>query len=148
MINFTSVRIIKIILFLFVLHIVSCTKNEINKNPYLHEVSFEKIINLNLPQYDNLRYSGGSIYLENGGIKGLLLFNINDQIMAWEASCPNQYPSSCSTMRIDGVQSICDCDNYKYSLATGQLLSSTENDAYPMKLYFSEKNGNSVRISN
>ena len=72
----------------------------------------------------------------------------SNQIFAWEASCPNQYPSSCSTMRIDGVQSVCDCDNYKYSLATGQLLSNTENDAYPMKLYFSEKNGNSIRISN
>jgi nitrite reductase/ring-hydroxylating ferredoxin subunit len=138
----------KIIALLFFLFTISCTKNEMNKNPYLHEVSFEKVINLNLPQYDNLNYNGGAIYLNSGGIKGLILFNFSNQIFAWEASCPNQYPSSCSTMRIDGVQSVCDCDNYKYSLATGQLLSSTENDAYPMKLYFSEKNGNSVRISN
>ena len=69
-------------------------------------------------------------------------------IFAWEASCPNQYPSSCKTMEIDGVQTVCNCDDYKYSLATGQLLSNSENDSYPMKLYFSEKNGNSVRISN
>jgi len=51
-------------------------------------------------------------------------------------------------MEIEGVQSICNCDNYKYSLATGQLLSETNKNAYPMKMYFSEKNGNSVRISN
>ena len=51
-------------------------------------------------------------------------------------------------MEIDGVQTVCNCDDYKYSLATGQLLSNSENDSYPMKLYFSEKNGNSVRISN
>ena len=146
--NFNTVKTRKIIALLFFLFIISCTKNEMNKNPYLHEVSFEKLINLNLPQYDNLNYNGGAIYLNSGGIKGLILFNFSNQIFAWEASCPNQYPSSCSTMRIDGVQSVCDCDNYKYSLATGQLLSSTENDAYPMKLYFSEKNGNSVRISN
>ena len=44
-----------------------------NKNPYLHEVSFEKVINLNLPQYDNLNYNGGAIYLNSGGIKGLIL---------------------------------------------------------------------------
>ncbi|MGY8946369.1 MAG: hypothetical protein ACKVJS_04865, partial [Flavobacteriales bacterium] len=100
------------------------------------------------PQYDNLKYSGGSIYLQSGGIKGLLLFNINDQIMAWEASCPNQYPSSCSKMTINGVQSVCSCEDFKYSLATGQILSNSEKESYPMKLYYSEKNGNSVRISN
>ena len=126
----------------------SCSKNQLNNNPYLQEISFEKVINLNLPQYDNLKYSGGSIYLQSGGIKGLLLFNINEQIMAWEASCPNQYPSSCSKMTINGVQSICSCEDFKYSLATGQILSNSEKESYPMKLYYSEKNGNSVRISN
>ena len=126
----------------------SCSKNQINNNPYLQDISFEKVINLNLPQYDNLKYSGGSIYLPSGGIKGLLLFNINEQIMAWEASCPNQYPSSCSKMTINGVQSICSCEDFKYSLATGQILSNSEKESYPMKLYYSEKNGNSVRISN
>ena len=81
--------------FLFIFfEIISCSKNQLNDNPFLQDISFEKVINLNLPQYDNLKYSGGSIYLSSGGIKGLLLFNINDQIMAWEASCPNQYPSS------------------------------------------------------
>jgi nitrite reductase/ring-hydroxylating ferredoxin subunit len=115
----------------------SCSKNQLNNNPYLQDISFEKVINLNLP-----------IYLQSGGIKGLLLFNINEQIMAWEASCPNQYPSSCSKMTINGVQSICSCEDFKYSLATGQILSNSEKESYPMKLYYSEKNGNSVRISN
>jgi nitrite reductase/ring-hydroxylating ferredoxin subunit len=141
-------RLFKYVSLALILNFISCSKNEINKNPYLHEVSFEKVINLNLPQYDNLNFNGGALYLNSGGIKGLILFNFNNQIFAWEASCPNQYPSSCSTMEIEGVQSICNCDNYKYSLATGQLLSGTNENAYPMKMYFSEKNGNSVRISN
>jgi nitrite reductase/ring-hydroxylating ferredoxin subunit len=86
--------------------------------------------------------------VENGGIKGLLLFNINDQIMAWEASCPNHYPSECSKMSISGVQSTCSCENYNYSLATGQMLSEINERTYPMLSYFSEKNGNSIRIFN
>ena len=138
----------KHVLILIVILICSCSKNEINRNPYLQNISFEKTINLNLPQYDDLNYNGGAVYLNPGGIKGLILFNFSNQIFAWEASCPNQYPSSCSTMKIDGVQTVCNCDDYKYSLATGQLLSSSETNSYPMKLYFSEKNGNSVRISN
>ena len=138
----------KHVLILIVILICSCSKNEINRNPYLQNISFEKTINLNLPQYDDLNYNGGAVYLNSGGIKGLILFNFSNQIFAWEASCPNQYPSSCSTMKIYGVQTVCNCDDYKYSLATGQLLSSSETNSYPMKLYFSEKNGNSVRISN
>ena len=138
----------KHVLILIVILICSCSKNEINRNPYLQNISFEKTINLNLPQYDDLNYNGGAVYLNSGGIKWLILFNFSNQIFAWEASCPNQYPSSCSTMKIDGVQTVCNCDDYKYSLATGQLLSSSETNSYPMKLYFSEKNGNSVRISN
>jgi hypothetical protein len=51
-------------------------------------------------------------------------------------------------MTINGVQSICSCEDFKYSLATGQILSNSEKESYPMKLYYSEKNGNSVRISN
>lgn len=128
--------------------ITSCSKEQINNNPYLQNISFEKTINLNLPQYDNLRYSGGSVYIQSGGIKGILLFNMNDQIMAWEASCPNHYPSDCSTMVLSGVQSNCKCEDYKYSLATGQLLSSGNENNYPMLSYFAQKNGNSIRISN
>ena len=44
-----------------------------NKNPYLHEVSFEKVINLKLPQYDNLNYNGILItYCAKGLIKRIL----------------------------------------------------------------------------
>ena len=38
---------------------------------------------------------------------------------AWDANCPNQYPSSCSQMRINGVNAKCNCDNFEYSLFTG-----------------------------
>ena len=138
----------RLLLLLIFFGTFSCSKNQLNNNPYLQDISFEKVINLNLPQYDNLKYSGGSIYLQSGGIKGLLLFNINEQIMAWEASCPNHFPSDCSTMIIEGVETKCNCEELKYSLATGQILSNTNESQYPMLLYYSEKNGNSIRISN
>ena len=68
-------RLFKYVSLILILNFISCSKNEINKNPYLHEVSFEKVINLNLPQYDNLNFNGGALYLNSGGIKGLILFN-------------------------------------------------------------------------
>ena len=80
------IRMKSILILSFIL-ITSCSKNEINRNPYLQNISFEKTINLNLPQYDNLNYNGGAIYLSSGGIKGLILFNFSNQIFAWEHSC-------------------------------------------------------------
>ena len=150
---FTKLRLMnffkKIIFFyVFLFLLSSCSKENLNRNPYLKPISFNKTINLNLPKYDNLKYSGGSVFLENTGIKGVLLFNLNEQIMAWESSCPNHLPSSCSTMEIKGVQAECKCENYQYSLATGQILNLNGNDIYPMLSYMSEKNGSSVRISN
>jgi len=126
----------KYVLILFFILISSCSKNEINRNPFLQNISFEKTINLNLPKYDDLNYNGGAVYINSGGIKGLILFNFSNQIFAWEASCPNQYPSSCSTMEIDGVQTICNCDDSKYSLATGQLLSGSGSEFLPYEIIF------------
>ncbi len=135
-------------LFIILINIFSCSKENYNTNPYLETFPFEKNINLNLPLYDNLRFSGGSIIINNIGIKGVILFNLNDQIMAWEASCPNQYPSDCSKMEIEGLQSECKCNGYKYSLATGQILNANLEKSYPMLSYRTLRSGSSVKIYN
>ncbi len=132
------------------LFILGCTSTEIERNPYLPEVPFRLEINLNLPQYDNLRYSGGSLFSVQGGVRGLLLFNLNDNVFAWEASCPNHVPSQCSTMEINGVLANCSCENYEYSLATGQVIGNpkTETKLYSMLNYRTSKSGNTVIVSN
>ena len=51
---------------------------------------FNLEINLNLPQFDQLRYAGGSMKINQGGLNGVLVFNINgENFVAWEATCPN-----------------------------------------------------------
>src|SRR6056300_314508 len=109
--------------FFLALLLLSCTKNNVERNPYLPETRFDQSINLALPAFDNLNYQGGSLYWASGGIKGLLLFNLAGNIMAWEASCPNHVPSSCSTVQINGVTASCSCEDYQYSLDTGQPLT-------------------------
>lgn len=129
---------------------MGCDKSAVDRNPNLTETSFEFPINLNLPQYDNLRFSGGAQYIAQGGIRGLLVFNLNNQFLVWEASCPNHTPSNCSTMSIVGVLSKCSCEDYEYSLATGQILTenSSDNKLYSMLNYRAQKSGNTVIISN
>ena len=138
------IKRISLILCIFLFN--SCEKQDENINPFIPDVSFEKTINLSLPNYDNLNYNGGSYFLQNVGVKGVILFNLNNSILAWEASCPNEKPSNCSTMEIQGLQVECKCNSNLYSLANGQPLKI--NNSYPMVAYFTQKSGNSLRIYN
>lgn len=135
-------------LIVLTLIILSCEKSYDNDNPFIPDVRFEKIININLPTYNDLKYNGGSYYINGLGVKGVILFNLNDNIIAWEASCPNEKPSDCSTMEIKGLQAECKCNSNLYSLANGQPLKINTNNSYPMVAYFTEKSGNSLRIYN
>ena len=94
------------------------------RNPFLPELDFEFSVNLNLPLYNNLKFTGGSILINDFGHKGVILYNLNNNnYLAWEASCPNHKPNSCSKTEINGSLAVCRCENYQYSLATGQLIN-------------------------
>ena len=85
------------------------------------------------------------------GHKGIILYNLNNNnYLAWEASCPNHKPNSCSKTKILGSLTKCDCENYQYSLATGQLLNPSLNDSnqYPMINYGVRISGNNLIIYN
>ena len=130
--------------------LLGCSKTAVERNPFLLENNFDQSINLALPAFDNLSYAGGSMYWPNGGIRGLLLYNLNgNTIMAWEASCPNHELKSCSTLQTDALVSptaSCSCEDYQYSLATGQPL--TEGATYSLLFYKVQKSGTVVRIYN
>ena len=129
----------------------SCQKNNLDRNPYLQEFEFEYSVNLNLPQYDNIKYAGGNILIPQIGIKGVYLFNLSgNSFFAWEASCPNHNPNNCSQMKNIGVLIQCECENFKYSLATGQLIDEATEPKkyYPLLNYPVKKNGSNLIISN
>jgi len=141
----------KFLLLFILINIFYCSNDEFDRNPYLYEISFSHSINLNLPEYDNLNFAGGSKFIPYGGINGLLVFNINgNDIFAWEASCPNHELKPCSQLSIEGLLAVCQCNNNKYSLATGQLLmEKTGNSSqYPLLNYRVERSANTVIISN
>ena len=140
----------KYIVLIVFLVMLGCSKTAVERNPFLLEKSFNLTINLALPSFNNLSYPGGSLYWPNDGIRGLLLYNLNgNTIMAWEASCPNHELKSCSTLQTDGLVSptaSCSCEDYQYSLATGQPL--TEGATYSLLFYKVQQNGTAVRIYN
>ena len=148
-----AIRFKNMIKFSIILYniVTSCSKNSLNRNPFLPEIDFEFTINLNLPIYNNLKFTGGSILLPDFGHKGIILYNLNNNnYLAWEASCPNHKPNSCSKTNIMGSLTECECENYQYSLATGQLLNPSPNEInqYPMINYGVRISGNNLVIYN
>jgi nitrite reductase/ring-hydroxylating ferredoxin subunit len=131
-------------LFVLFLAFISCSDNgPVNTNPFIPNYTFTVDINMNLPTYSKLLYPSNAVYYAGKGVKGLLIFNTGSGYTAFDAACPNQSLSSCSTMTINVIDAVCPCDNKTYSLFSGQ--GSLQ---YPMKQYRVEVNGNVLRIYN
>ena len=136
---------------LFLVLILGCSKDPVQRNPYLADIRFQKNLNLSLPLYNQLNFVGGSILIPDIGIKGVIIFNLSgNTFLAWEATCPNHIPESCSKLDISGVLAECSCEDFQYSLATGQLLNPNETLNPPRDLLFYQiQNFNGIlRVSN
>ncbi len=143
-------RIFSLFLLLFLL---SCDKQSTNRNPYLQELGFVFEINLNLPLYSSLTNPGSTIYIDNEqvGTRGAFVTNTGFNVFrVFEASCPNHAPNDCSRMVGNGQVATCSCEDYRYSLITGQMLDRPDdgNRFFDMLEYRARFNGNTVLISN
>ncbi|MDR0229291.1 MAG: hypothetical protein LBI72_09530 [Flavobacteriaceae bacterium] len=149
-----------LILTLFILIAIGCSKSKSGyTNPYLPNNPVNIIIDLNFPQYDNLKYAHGSAIVPNQGAGGsqggVVVFNLGgDDFRAYDIICPNhQIDYNCSRMKMDKPGSIyisCHCTQYheeplKYSLITGT--SMTPGAQYQMKPYPVVKRGNIITIN-
>lgn len=133
-------------IYLFALAAVlfSCSESDVNNNnPFIPNYTFTLDLNLNLPTYSNLKFVSNAVYVPNIGARGVIVFNTGSGYNAFDAACPNQAISGCSTMTINGINAICGCDNTTYSLFTGQ-----GNLQYPMKQYRVQVNGDVLRVYN
>jgi nitrite reductase/ring-hydroxylating ferredoxin subunit len=144
------IRIWGIILLVFLL---SCESDRTNRNPFLQEIGFRFDINLNLPLYSPLTNSGSSIYIgsQQVGTRGVFVVNSGfDVFRVFEASCPNHAPNECSTMDLNGTVATCSCEDFEYSVFTGQQLNRPDDGTryYDMLEYRAAISGNVVVISN
>lgn len=131
----------------FCLLLFSCHKdNAVTNNQYLQNVSFVKEINTALPSYNNLQYPSNPILIRDAGagIQGIIVMKVGENdYRAWEASCPNEYPTDCTKLSISGLNAKCTCDNSQYSLFTGD-----GGKQYGLKAYRTEINGAIIRVYN
>lgn len=130
--------------------LLACNKDSDrrNVNPFLPEYNFSVTINTNFAQYAGLRTPMNPVAVDiNGaGISGLIVMKISDtDYRAWEAACPNQYPSACSKMTFEPgqLESECSCESFKYNLITG-----LGGGSYTLKPYRYEIQGEQIRVYN
>jgi len=137
----------------FLVLLLACDKQITNRNPYLLEVGFAFEINLNLPLYSPLTNIGSVVYIDNNqvGTRGVFVIKSSfDQYRAFEASCPNHAPNECSTMSFVGQVATCSCEEFEYSIFTGQMFDRPDDGIqyYDMLEYRTNFSGNSLLISN
>lgn len=139
------------IICIFFLLAISCSSDDSRNynNPYLIPTTVNLTLNLNLPQYNQLKFPGNSVTVQHQGIKGIVVYCLNtDLYIAHEISDPNHNPSDCSAMTVEGAVASCPCpeDDNSYDLITGQ--HATAEDKYPMLQYRAKREGNSIRVYN
>ncbi|HAT66495.1 MAG TPA: hypothetical protein DCS66_18180 [Flavobacteriaceae bacterium] len=143
----------KLVLFLLVgFFILGCNKKNddpVNdNNPFLTPPIVNINLNLNLPQYNPLRFPGNSIILTQQGIKGIVVYNVNNDLYtAFDLTDPNHIPSACSKMTLEGIVASCTCgDDNSYDIVTGQ--SQSDQEDYPMLQYRINRSGDNITVTN
>ncbi len=141
------------LVFAFLLVLLSCSSDNVQRNPFLQEVGFRADLNLNLPLYSPLTTAGNAVYVggQGIGIRGIIVINTGfDVYRAFEASCPNHVPNNCSTMDLNGQTAVCSCEDFEYSAFTGQLLNRPDDGEryFDMLEYRATLSGNTVVVTN
>jgi len=80
------------------------------------------IINLNLPEYAALKLDGGYKYLNNGGVRGIILYRKNiSTYIAYERNSSYHPNEACATVEVhsSGLYIIDTCSNSTFDISTG-----------------------------
>ncbi len=140
----------KILALILAIATTSCSDDDgpRNANPNLPNVGVNLILDLNLPEYNQLNFPGNTFVTRIQGVRGIVIFNIdNTQYTAFEISDPNHSPNDCSAAQIDGLTATCSCaDGNAYSIVTGQVTAG--GGEFPLKPYRITRSGNQLIITN
>lgn len=129
----------------FLLLLLSCEKND--TIDLLPRIDVNIVIDMNLPQYNNLQIPNGWVNT-NGGINGIFIINRgvgNPPYKAFDRACPD---NNCTTpMIFDGNFRLqCPCDESEYSILDGA--PQTQGSTNFAREYKVSVNGSALNITN
>lgn len=119
-----------------------------NNNRYLPNYNFSIDLDMSLALYSPLQFPANPIRVNQAGIgiNGIIVMNTGSGFVAYEATCPNQPVTGCSSLTLEGINVKCNCDDVVYSLFTGLPESDVR---YPLKPYRVQVLGpNAIRVYN
>lgn len=117
-------RMKKLFYLLIVTAFINCSDGEPPNSCFTPNV-VDETLNLDLPQFINLRVPGGWSYAP-GGHRGLVIFNLNgSQFKAFDRRCPEQDQASCAPMIVENnIILKCTCDDNEYNYLNGSPLTT------------------------
>lgn len=105
-------------------------------------------LNLNLPEYISLRTDGSYIYVNNGGVRGIILYHpTGSNYFAYERNCSFEPNSACATVEVhvSTLYIFCPCCSSSFDFATGY---PTGGPAWrPLRRYETSLNGSTLTIT-
>ncbi len=138
--------------FFLALMVMACSKKDEKqeRNPFLTDPVVSLNLNLNLPEYNPLKFPGE--YIVTGqGIKGIVVYCVSEtNYLAFDLTDPNHVPSNCSKMQIEGIIASCPCstDDNEYNIVNYGRHTTEPDTKYPMQSYRAVRSGNTITISN
>lgn len=125
---------------------VSC--NSKPENPNIPEINIDFTIYPNTLEYQELNTVGGWMYVTAPPPSyGIIIYRYNiDEFKAYERMAPNE-PYACPNNRlyVELPFVIDSCLHYKYSILDGSLFEGT---GYPLTQYFTQFDGQALRVYN
>ena len=125
---------------------VSC--NSKPENPNIPEINIDFTIYPNTLEYQELNTVGGWMCVTAPPPSyGIIIYRYNiDEFKAYERMAPNE-PYACPNNRlyVELPFVIDSCLNYKYSILDGSLFEGT---GYPLTQYFTQFDGQALRVYN
>lgn len=79
-------------------------------------------INLNLPEYIHMRSDGNHVYLNDGGVRGIIVYHqTGNSYIAYERNCSFQPNTACATVEVHAstLYMFCPCCSSSFDFATG-----------------------------
>ena len=125
---------------------VSCKDDDRNGNIPLVEVYFQ--INLDDPDYIQLKNICGWEYI-NGGSRGIILYRLsNEEIKAYDRHCTFQPSSTCALVSVDATNFTASdvCCGSSFLLNNGSV--SNPPATFPLKEYNTNFDGTNLIVSN
>jgi hypothetical protein len=105
--------------------LLGCSKNNNQNNcNFLLDLGVNLTVNLNLPEFSQLQFTGNAQRVNGQGNGGIIIARVGSEtIRAWDAADPNHAFASCSVLEVNGLSAKCGCDDAnEYELLSGQNL--------------------------